>query len=106
MPNRKRPVIARVLFLLTLALLTVPTAQAAPAKRVVAFYSHVESRSFAARMIPYQLLTHVIHLNLSPRPGGNFDVPADFLEPDLLDRAHAAGVRVLVSIGGPASAAG
>jgi chitinase len=39
-------------------------------------------------------------LLLSPAADGTIEIPTGTLEPDLLTKAHAAGVKVLISIGG------
>jgi chitinase len=58
--------------------------------------------TYTAAQIPYQQLTHIAHafLLLDEKADGTIDVPSGFVEPDLLTKAHAAGVKVLVSIGG------
>lgn len=58
--------------------------------------------AYSADEIPYRQLTHISHafLLLDPKADGTLDVPPGFIEPALISKAHAAGVKVLVSIGG------
>jgi chitinase len=57
---------------------------------------------YSASQIPYNLLTHIEHafLLLDAKADGTIDVPQGFIEPALIEDAHTAGVKVLVSIGG------
>jgi chitinase len=60
--------------------------------------------------IDYAAMTHIIHFNLLPNTDGSLDSTTDMVYPqysaDLLSRAHAAGVPVLISVGGENTAAG
>jgi chitinase len=80
------------------------SAQDAP-KRLLGYYtawSKYNTPPYSAAQIPYAKLTHIAHafLLLSPAADGTIEIPAGTLEPDLLTKAHAAGVKVLISIGG------
>ncbi len=57
---------------------------------------------YSADQIPYNQLTHISHafVLLGPKADGTLSVPQGFIEPALITKAHAAGVKVLVSIGG------
>jgi chitinase len=57
---------------------------------------------YTAAQIPYAKITHIAHafLGLTPAADGTIFIPAGMIEPDLITRAHQAGVKVLVSIGG------
>jgi chitinase len=93
------------LFTTTLILLTLAaSAQDAP-KRLLGYYtawSKYNTPPYTANQIPYSKLTHIAHafLLLSPAADGTIEIPAGTLEPDLLTKAHAHGVKVLISIGG------
>jgi chitinase len=94
--------------LVALALLVAlaPASQAAN-HRVLAYYEWADKFNtipYNASTIPYQQLTHISHSSISPAPqgDGSLGVPIGFLEPELISRAHAAGVKVLVCIAGPA----
>src|SRR5262249_25031373 len=83
-----------------------PTLHAA-APRVLAYYYYGDkgaSIPYNAATIPYSRLTHIAHAAMSPAPTGDgtLGVPTTYLEPDLITRAHAAGVKVEVCVGGPA----
>ena len=75
------------------------------AKRLVAFYgswSKYQTPPYSAEQIPYKKLTHIIHagINLNEPADGSFTIPkTGFLEPALLTKAHAAGVKVLFFVG-------
>jgi chitinase len=59
--------------------------------------------TYTAAQIPYKQLTHIAHafLLLDEKANGTIDLPdSKFIEPELISKAHAAGVKVLVSIGG------
>ena len=57
---------------------------------------------YSADQIPYNHLTHIAHafVLLTAKADGTLNVPYKYLEPALISKAHAAGVKVLVSIGG------
>jgi len=97
---------ATVLFLLTLSTLptTAQTSPSAP-KRLLGYYtawSKYNTPPYTADQIPYSKLTHIAHafLLLAPQADGTLQIPSGTLEPALLTKAHAAGVKVLISIGG------
>jgi chitinase len=80
------------------------TAPSAP-KRLLGYYtawSKYNTPPYTASQIPYSKLTHIAHafLLLSPKADGTIEIPAGTLEPELLRKAHAHGVKVLISIGG------
>jgi chitinase len=83
------------------------SAQGNPAapKRLLGYYtawSKYNTPSYSAEQIPYTKLTHIAHgfLLLSPKEDGTIQIPSGTIEPALLRKAHAAGVKVLISIGG------
>jgi len=57
---------------------------------------------YSADQIPYNQLTHIAHafVLVDSKADGTLSVPAGFLEATLIAKAHAAGVKVMVSIGG------
>ena len=72
-------------------------------KRVVAdygYWSKNQTPPYGAGQIPYHKLTHINHAGVSFDAYGNLSVPDGFLEPELNYRAHAAGVKVLLLLGG------
>jgi chitinase len=96
-----RPRLIAVVLLLTFA----PALHAAN-HRVLAYYQYSDKTNlipYNASTIPYNQLTHIVHSNISPAPqgDGSLGVPTAFLEPELITRAHKAGVKVLVCISGP-----
>jgi chitinase len=97
---------AAALFLLLFTVVSV-SAQAVPAapKRLLGYYtawSKYNTPPYSAEQIPYSKLTHIAHafLLLDPKDDGAIQIPAGTLEPALINKAHAAGVKVLISIGG------
>jgi chitinase len=82
-------------------------AQNAPtsSKRLLGYYtgwSKYNTPPYSAAQIPYNKLTHIAHafVLLSGKADGTLEIPAGTIEPELIKRAHAAGVKVLISIGG------
>ena len=72
-------------------------------KRVVGdygYWSKYDTPSYSAAQIPFQMLTHINHAGISFDASGNLQVPQGFIEPELNDSAHAAGVKVLLLLGG------
>ena len=72
-------------------------------KRVVGdygYWSRTQTPPYGAAQIPYQKLTHINHDGVSFDATGTLSVPSGFLEPGLNFRAHAAGVKVLLLLGG------
>jgi chitinase len=74
-------------------------------RRLLGYYpewSKYQTPPYTAGQIPYKQLTHIAHafVLLTAKANGDLDIPAKMIEPDLIKNAHAAGVKVLVSIGG------
>ena len=79
------------------------SASAAGSKRLLAYYPFWVkdgSPAYSAAQIPYHELTHIAHafLLLDAKADGSLSVDSELLEPELISRAHAAGVKVLISI--------
>jgi chitinase len=97
---------AAALILLTLSALPI-SAQDAPSrnKRLLGYYtawSKYNTPPYAASQIPYAKLTHIAHafVLLRAKADGQLSIPSGTIEPALIKMAHAAGVKVLISIGG------
>ena len=97
--------LATALFILTLS--RPLSAQSAPSahKRLLGYYpawSKYNTPPYTADQIPYSKLTHIAHafVLLTAKADGTLDIPAGTIEPALIKKAHAAGVKVLISIGG------
>src|SRR5215831_14858833 len=72
-------------------------------KRVVGdygYWSKSQIPPYGAAQIPYHKLTHINHAGVSFDASGTLSVPDGFLEPALNHQAHAAGVKVLLLLGG------
>ena len=83
----------------------IATMLAAQPRRLVAdygYWSKSDTPSYSAAQVPYDRLTDIIHVGVSLDPSGDgtLDVPTGFLEPELIRRAHAAGVKVMILVGG------
>jgi chitinase len=101
--NPRGVVVLALTFLLVLVF--APPSSAAPPKRLLAYYtfwSKTNTPAYSAANIPYQQLTHISHafLLLDKKNPGNIIVSDGLIEPALISNAHAAGVKVLISIGG------
>lgn len=75
------------------------------AKRLIADYDSNSKfldapYTYSAAQIPYSKLTHIIHAGIGFDAKGNLQVPDQFIEPELIPRAHAAGTKVVLLIGG------
>jgi len=78
-------------------------------KRIVAFYgswSKTNNPPYSATQIPYNMLTHIIHAGagLNENGDGTITVPSNFIEPELLEKSHEAGIKVEFYIGGSQAA--
>lgn len=79
--------------------------EARTSKRLLGYYtawSKTQVPPYTADQIPYAKLTHIAHafLALTAKADGTIEIPAGMIEQELIDNAHLAGVKVLVSIGG------
>jgi chitinase len=76
---------------------------AALTKRVVAdygYWSKYQTPPYGHAQIPYRMLTHINHAGVGFDAQGALQVPDGFIEPELNNLAHAAGVKVLLLLGG------
>jgi chitinase len=81
------------------------TASEHAGKRLVADYDSgskflAPPFTYTAAQIPYSKITHIIHSGVGFDADGNLQVPDQFIEPELIPRAHAAGTKVMLLIGG------
>jgi len=77
-------------------------AQSLP-KRLVSdygYWSRTQTPPYSSAQIPFSMMTHINHAGVSFNADGSLTVPTGFLEPALLKKAHAAGVKVLLLLGG------
>jgi chitinase len=81
-----------------------PDAPAACGTILLAYYTSW-SAPYRAGRIPFAKLTHIAHAFIDPKPDGTVVAPSGYLEPALITGAHAAGVKVVASIGGADAAA-
>lgn len=64
------------------------------------YWSKYQTPPYGATQIPYHKLTHINHAGVSFDATGTLSVPDGFIEPELNNSAHAAGVKVLLLLGG------
>ena len=72
-------------------------------KRVVGdygYWSKYQVPAYGAAQIPYHKVTHINHAGVSFDATGTLSVPQGFIEPELNNSAHAAGVKVMLLLGG------
>lgn len=69
-------------------------------KVVVGYYPSWNRTLLPHTAVGYTHLTHIFHAFIAPTVDGGIEVPAGFLYPELIQSAHANGVKVLPSIGG------
>jgi chitinase len=87
----------------SLALTLTPALHAS--NRLLAYYEFADRYNnppYDASTIPYNQLTHIVHSNISPasQADGSLSIPEGFVEPELILRAHAAGVKVELCVSG------
>jgi chitinase len=72
-------------------------------KRLVGDYGYwtrTNNPPYSSAQIPFNMLTHINHAGVSFDSTGTLSVPTGFLEPELISKAHNAGVKVLLLLGG------
>jgi chitinase len=84
----------------------VPSVPSRPTKTVIGYYRTSNRSVLDHTGIEYQYLTHIAHAFAWPDAAGNLVVPSGFLYPELNAAAHAAGVKMIVSLGGWGNCAG
>src|SRR3974390_1283228 len=95
-----------VILFAAVSLLCVSAQEALPhhlTKRVVGdyvYWSKYQTPPYTATQIPYRKLTHINHDGVSFDATGTLTVPQGFLEPELNNSAHAAGVKVMLLLAG------
>jgi chitinase len=102
------PRVTQLLFMVLLTGILVPLGAQEPlpnhlSKRVVAdygYWSKYQTPPYGAGQIPYHKLTHINHAGVSFDAYGKLSVPDGFIEAALNRHAHAAGVKVLLLLGG------
>jgi chitinase len=106
---RRFPRLFASLFICGAALTCAPfsLAQSSPAdalpKRLIGdygYWSRTQTPPYSSAQIPFRELTHINHAGVSFNADGSLNVPDGFLEPELIEKAHAAGVKVVLLLGG------
>jgi GH18 family chitinase len=69
-------------------------------RNVWLFYPYWTNGSVNAGNLPFSKMTHLAHAFIGTDSGGNLQVPSGYLDPAVNSAAHAAGVKMIVSIGG------
>lgn len=64
------------------------------------YWSRTQTSPYSSALITFRRLTHISHAGVSFGAKGNLKVTDGFLEPQLIAGAHAAGVKVLLLLGG------
>ena len=64
------------------------------------YWSRTQTPPYSSAQIPFGKLTHINHDGVTFNADGSLTVPTGFLEPELLLKAHAAGVKVLLLLSG------
>lgn len=72
----------------------------APSPRVVAYYHSRVRKTYPCTQVDYSQMTHLAHAFVWPTKEGMLDMPSDFIYPELVQAAHAHGVKIIVSVGG------
>lgn len=79
---------------------SVPEIPARPNKVIMGYYPSWEKAAYDHTEVPYENLTHIAHAFAWPDADGDLVVPADLLYPALNAAARAAGVKMILSLGG------
>lgn len=86
-----------------------PVPTAAPGgRRVVGYFPlWAPNSGYTAQDIDFQTVTHVAHFSVVPRGDGSIEIPdwGPFPDTALLTRAHSAGAKVVLVVGGDDAAA-
>lgn len=69
-------------------------------KLAVGYYPAWHRYSYPAEKIAFENLTHVTHAFVWPNADGSLATYSDFHYPQLITKAHEAGKKILVSLGG------
>jgi chitinase len=64
------------------------------------YWSRTQTPPYSSAQIPMSKLTHINHDGVTFDANANLVVPQGFLEPALIEKAHAAGVKVLLLLSG------
>jgi len=77
---------------------------------VTGYYPGYRQTYLPPSAIDFAALTHIIHFSVIPNSDGSLDAASNGITParsaDIVSRAHTAGVKVLLCVGGGASEAG
>ena len=79
------------------------SANAKVSKRLIAdygYWSRTQVPPYSSAQIPFQKMTHINHAGVNFDNTGSLQVPDGFLEPELLEKAHSHGVKVMLLLGG------
>ncbi|MGE5364063.1 MAG: glycosyl hydrolase family 18 protein [Bacteroidota bacterium] len=87
-------------FLLFIFILCFVISSNISARYVVGYYYLWSRSSYPYTAVEYKNLTHIIHAFIAPTNTGELSVESSFLYPELIQRAHENGVKVLVGLGG------
>jgi len=76
------------------------TAALSGAKYVVGYYPAWNRYTFSADKIEFEHLTHITHAFIWPKSDGKLDKYSTIPYPDLVNKTHQAGKKILISVGG------
>jgi len=69
-------------------------------KVVIGYYAGWQRADFGHLKIDYSALTYITHACTWPDSEGNLVIPDDYLYPELVQTAHANGVKMILMVGG------
>ena len=95
-----RPSAALLAALTSLVLFILPLRSTAAEPVVLGYYADWTQWTLAPSAIPFENTTHLAHAFIWPDTAGNLQYESYFLPSNPSVAAHAAGVKVLVAIGG------
>lgn len=92
--------------ILSIVLLGAVEGSFASDKIVVGYYPAWHRYSFPAEKVAFENFTHLAHAFVWPNADGSLATYPDFHYPQLIEKTHVAGKRILVSFGGWGQSAG
>ena len=67
---------------------------------VVGYYPNWLKQKLPAEKIKFQNLTHINHVFVWPEADGSISMYEDFIYPQLIEKVHNAGKKIMVTLGG------
>jgi chitinase len=83
-----------------------PTNVSSANYKIVGYYMSWTRTTYSHLKVDYKNVTHLVHAFIWPNADGSLEIPKTILHPELIQKAHQSGVKVLISLGGWGQCAG